>query len=79
MLALAAGWAIARAPLTYGLAVCVGVPLVALSLWEPALGLGRDRNVRHLEVGRRGVEDRHRLGRGLEVAAIELLCHIPPP
>ena len=38
--ALGAGWAIGRAPLPYALAMCVGVPLLALSAWEPAVGLG---------------------------------------
>jgi O-antigen ligase len=38
--ALVAGWAIARASLTYGLAICVGAPLVVLSAWEPVVGLG---------------------------------------
>jgi putative inorganic carbon (HCO3(-)) transporter len=40
VVALGAGWAIARAPLTYALAICVGVPLLALSAWEPVVGLG---------------------------------------
>jgi putative inorganic carbon (hco3(-)) transporter len=40
LVALGAGWAIAGVPLTYGLAVCMGVPLLALSAWEPAVGLG---------------------------------------
>ena len=40
VVALGAGWVIGRVPLTDGLAVCVGIPLLALSLWEPAAGLG---------------------------------------
>ncbi len=40
VVAVGAGWAIARAPLTYALAICLGVPLLALSAWEPAVGLG---------------------------------------
>ena len=40
IVALGTGWAIARAPVTYGLALCVGVPLLAISAWEPAVGLG---------------------------------------
>jgi O-antigen ligase len=38
--AVLAGLVIARVPLTYGLALCVGVPIVALAAWEPAIGLG---------------------------------------
>ena len=38
--AIATGWALARAPLTYAAAICMGVPLVALSAWEPAVGVG---------------------------------------